>query len=36
MGRNKKSITLDLNHPKGQEIARRLANGNPIAMKTNS
>jgi crotonobetainyl-CoA:carnitine CoA-transferase CaiB-like acyl-CoA transferase len=25
MGRNKKSITLDLNHPKGQELARRLA-----------
>lgn len=25
MGRNKKSITLDLSHPKGQEIARSLA-----------
>jgi crotonobetainyl-CoA:carnitine CoA-transferase CaiB-like acyl-CoA transferase len=25
MGRNKKSITLDMNNPKGQEIAKRLA-----------
>ncbi|HZH33674.1 MAG TPA: CaiB/BaiF CoA-transferase family protein, partial [Pyrinomonadaceae bacterium] len=25
LARNKKSITLDLNHPKGQEIARKLA-----------
>ena len=25
MGRNKKSITLDLTHPRGQEIAKRLA-----------
>jgi formyl-CoA transferase len=25
MGRNKKSITLDMTHPKGQEIAKRLA-----------
>ena len=25
MGRNKKSITLDLNHPRGQEIAKLLA-----------
>ncbi len=25
MGRNKKSITLDLNHPKGQEVAKCLA-----------
>ncbi len=25
MGRNKKSVTLDMTHPKGQEIAKRLA-----------
>lgn len=27
LGRNKKSITLDLRHPKGQEIIRRLVQG---------